>query len=143
MHKLTYTLMLSAFTFFNYPAFAADSITHDAQEGLMQDETSGDVGGSNNKKSSNKIKKHNSRQSNHANKSMDYKSLDSNSDGMISKDEYMTHHETAYGKMKQTNGSVSLKDMNSQMNVGTTKGNKLQPSNPAGAAPEAKSSTSN
>lgn len=58
----------------------------------------------------------------------DSKVMDTNSDGMISKEEYTTHHEKAYGKMKQTDGSVSIKDMNAAMNHGTTKANKLQPS---------------
>lgn len=58
----------------------------------------------------------------------DSKVMDTDSDGMISKEEYTTHHEQAYGKMKQTNGSVSIKDMNAVMNHGTTKANKLQPS---------------
>lgn len=58
----------------------------------------------------------------------DSKVMDTNSDGMVSKEEYTAHHEQAYGKMKQTNGGVSIKDMNAEMNHGTTKANKLQPS---------------
>ena len=58
----------------------------------------------------------------------DSKVMDTNGDGVISKEEYTTHHEQAYGKMKQTNGGVSIKDMNAAMNHGTTKANKLQPS---------------
>ena len=57
---------------------------------------------------------------------------------MVSKQEFMTHHEQMYGKMKQTNGNVSIADMDAQMNVGTTKGNKLQPSSTKDAPPAAK-----
>ena len=39
------------------------------------------------------------------------KKMDTNSDGMISKDEYMTHQEMTYGKMKQSDGGVSMSDM--------------------------------
>jgi hypothetical protein len=42
---------------------------------------------------------------------MDPKTMDSNGDGMISKDEFMKHHEAMFDKMKKgTNGMVSLKD---------------------------------
>ncbi len=42
---------------------------------------------------------------------MDAKAMDSNSDGMISKDEFMKHHEAMFDKMKKgNNGMVSLKD---------------------------------
>jgi hypothetical protein len=58
----------------------------------------------------------------------DSKVMDTNSDGKVSKEEYTTHHDQAYGKMKQTNGGVSIKDMDAEMNHGTTKANKLQPS---------------
>ena len=108
--------------------------TKDAQEGLVQDDsasTSSGNTGSGNKKA-NKRMKHNSGKNV---SSMDYKMLDANSDGMISREEYMNHHEMAYGKMKQTNGGVSLENMNAQMNVGTTKGNKLQPSSTKDVAP--------
>ena len=108
--------------------------TEDAQEGLVQDDsasTSTGNTGSGNKKA-NKSMKHKSGKN--ANGSH-YKMIDTNSDGMISREEYMSHHEMAYGKMKQTNGSVSMKDMNAQMNVGTTKGNKLQPSSTKDVAP--------
>lgn len=43
------------------------------------------------------------------------KKMDTNSDGMISKDEYMAHHEMTYGSMKQGDGGVSLNDMHSGM----------------------------
>ena len=66
--------------------------------------------------------------------------IDKNSDRMISKQEYMSHHEMAYSKMKQSNGCVSMKEMNAQMNLGTTKGNKLQPNSTKDAAPEPKAS---
>ena len=43
------------------------------------------------------------------------KKMDTNGDGMISKEEYMTHQEMTYGSMKQGDGGVSLKDMHSGM----------------------------
>ena len=43
---------------------------------------------------------------------MDMKMMDANNDGMISKEEFMKHHEAMYEKMKKgSNGMVSLKDM--------------------------------
>lgn len=38
------------------------------------------------------------------------KSMDTNKDGMVSKDEYMAHSEMAFGKMKLTDGMISLKN---------------------------------
>lgn len=43
------------------------------------------------------------------------KKMDTNSDGMISKAEYMAHHEKTFGGMKQSEGGVSLSDMHSGM----------------------------
>ncbi len=43
---------------------------------------------------------------------MDMKSMDSNNDGMISKKEFMKHHEHMWNKMKKSKGGmVSVKDM--------------------------------
>ncbi len=62
----------------------------------------------------------------------DMKMMDTNSDGMISKDEYMNYYEQKYGNMKQTDGMVNMKDMRSGMSsnsnsmnnkpIGTTSG---------------------
>ena len=42
--------------------------------------------------------------------------MDVNSDGMISKEEFMKHHESMYDKMKKdSNGMVSMKDMQLMM----------------------------
>ena len=47
---------------------------------------------------------------------MDMKMMDTNNDGMISKEEFMKHHESMYDKMKKgSNGMVSLKDMQMMM----------------------------
>ncbi len=47
---------------------------------------------------------------------MDMKMMDMNSDGMISKEEFMKHHESMYDKMKKdSNGMVSVKDMQMMM----------------------------
>lgn len=62
------------------------------------------------------------------------KRMDSNADGLVSKAEYMAYHDLAYGKLRQTNGEVSVRDMQygrtgtahkSSMNnkpIGTTSG---------------------
>ena len=135
MSKLLNIMMATALGLSSNWVLAIDQTnTEDAQEGLVQDDsasTSTGNTGSGNKKA-NKSMKHKSGKN--ANGSH-YKMIDTNSDGMISREEYMSHHEMAYGKMKQTNGSVSMKDMNAQINVGTTKGNKLQPSSTKDVAP--------
>ena len=47
---------------------------------------------------------------------MDMKMMDTNNDGMISKEEFMKHHESMYEKMKKgSNGMVSTKDMQMMM----------------------------
>ena len=47
---------------------------------------------------------------------MDMKMIDTNNDGMISKEEFMKHHESMYDKMKKgSNGMVSVKDMQMMM----------------------------
>lgn len=43
---------------------------------------------------------------------MGMKMMDANNDGMISKEEFMKHHEAMFDKMKKdSNGMVSMKDM--------------------------------
>ena len=47
---------------------------------------------------------------------MGMKMMDVNSDGMISKEEFMKHHESMYDRMKKgSNGMVSMKDMQLMM----------------------------
>ena len=49
---------------------------------------------------------------------MDMKKMDANSDGMISKQEFMKYHEAMFdGMKKDSNGMVSMKDMD-MMNDG-------------------------
>lgn len=44
------------------------------------------------------------------------KMMDTNGDGMISRDEFMKHHEAMYGSMKKgSNGMVSVMDMQMMM----------------------------
>ncbi len=43
------------------------------------------------------------------------KAMDSNNDGVVTKHEYMVYHDQAYDNMKQANGGVSAKDMQSWM----------------------------
>lgn len=47
---------------------------------------------------------------------MDMKMMDTNNDAMISKAEFMKHHEAMYDKMKKdSSGMVSVKDMQMMM----------------------------
>ena len=72
------------------------------------------------KKSSNKSMKKNSRTSN-GDKEM--KMMDTDNDGMVSRDEYMNHHETTYGNMPQNeNGGVSYRSSMNNKPIGTTTG---------------------
>ena len=49
---------------------------------------------------------------------MDMKMMDPNNDGMISKEEFMKHHESMYDKMKKgSNGMVGVKDMQAMMDM--------------------------
>ena len=112
MNQFIGTIFIASLAFSAYSAFADDkSNTDHAMDGLTQDQDHG---------------------------RMSSKMMDTNGDGMVSKQEFMTHHEDMYSKMKQTNGGVSIIDMDAQMNVGTTKGNKLQPSDTKNAPPAAK-----
>ncbi len=43
------------------------------------------------------------------------KKMDTNDDGMISKAEYIAHHEKTFSSMKQSEGGVSISDMHSGM----------------------------
>lgn len=146
MNKLMHTLLMATFSLSTYSAFAADQTnnqtnTEDAKEGLVQDDTMNQTTEQSTGTSTKKDrtgKKNMSNKNRKGSNTADYKMMDANSDGMISKDEYLMHHDQAYGKMKQTNGSVSLKDMNAQMNVGTTKGNKIQPNSAKDVPPEAR-----
>ena len=112
MNQFISTIFIASLTFSAYSVFADDkSNTEHAMDGLTQDQDHGRMSG---------------------------KMMDTNGDGMVSKQEFMAHHEDMYSKMKQTNGSVSIKDLDAQMHVGTTKGNKLQPSDTKNAPPAAK-----
>ena len=46
------------------------------------------------------------------------KIMDENNDGMVTKVEYMAYHDRAYGKMKQSNGGVSNKVIDSGVSTG-------------------------
>ena len=113
-----------------YSALAEDKTnTKDSMDALTQDQTMEQPAGS-------MAKKDHMRMS-HKNR-MSSKMMDTNGDGMISKEEFMAYHEGMYSKMKQTNGGVSIKDMDAEMHIGTTKGNKLQPSDTKNAPPAVK-----
>ena len=75
------------------------------------------------KKMTNKSMKKNNRMSN-SDKEM--KMMDTDNDGMVSRDEYMNHHETMYGNMPQNeNGGVSYKNSMNNKPIGTTSGKSM------------------
>ncbi len=49
------------------------------------------------------------------------KMMDTNGDGMISKEEYMAYHEQMFDKMKQTDGMVNMNDMHTGMRSGSNR----------------------
>jgi len=48
------------------------------------------------------------------------KMMDTNGDGIVSKDEYMAYQEKAFDNMKQGDGGVSVKGMQSHMKKGSS-----------------------
>ena len=75
------------------------------------------------KKMSNKSMKKNNRMSN-SDKEM--KMMDTDNDGMVSRDEYMNHHESLYSNMKQNeNGGVSYRNSMNNKPIGTTAGKSM------------------
>lgn len=46
---------------------------------------------------------------------MNIKMMDTDNDGMISRDEFMTFHEKKFDNMKQTDGMVNMNDMHAGM----------------------------
>ena len=130
MNQFINTIFIASVTFAAYSAFAEDKTnTKDSMDGLTQDQTMEQSMGSSTKAGRKNMDHSNLKSS---------KMMDTNGDGMVSKDEFMAHHEMKYSKMKQTNGGVSIKDMDAEMHIGTTKGNKLQPSDTKNAPPVAK-----
>jgi hypothetical protein len=72
------------------------------------------------KKATNKSLKRNGSMS-HSDQEM--KMMDTNNDGMVSKDEYTVYHEKMYDKMRQEkNGGVSYKNSMNNKPIGTTTG---------------------
>ena len=50
------------------------------------------------------------------------KMMDTDNNGMVSREEYMKHHEMTYGNMEQTEGGVSYKSSMNNKPIGTTTG---------------------
>ena len=71
------------------------------------------------KGTTNKSMKRNNRMSNNDKK---MKMMDTDNDGMVSHDEYMTYHEKMYGDMKQGDGGVSYRSSMNNKPIGTTSG---------------------
>ena len=58
-----------------------------------------------------------------SNSDKDMQMMDIDKDGMVSRDEYMNHHESMYGKMPQNeNGGVSYRNSMNNKPIGTTTG---------------------
>ena len=97
MNQFISTIFIASLAFSAYSAIADDkSNTEHAKDGLTQDQEHGH---------------------------MSSKMMDTNGDGMVSRDEYMNHHESMYGKMPQNeNGGVSYKNSMNNKPIGTTTG---------------------
>lgn len=54
--------------------------------------------------------------------SKDMQMMDTDNNGMVSREEYMNHHEQSYGKMEQGEGGVSYKSSMNNKPIGTTSG---------------------
>ena len=74
------------------------------------------------KGTTNKSMKRNNRMSN-SDKQM--KMMDTDNDGMVSHDEYMTYQEKKYGDMKQGDGGVSYRNSMNNKPMGTTTGKSM------------------
>ena len=75
------------------------------------------------KKTSNKSMKKNK---NMSSSDKDMKMMDTDNDGMVSRDEYMKHYEDTYAKMPQNeNGGVSYKSSMNNKPIGTTSGKSM------------------
>ncbi len=58
---------------------------------------------------------------------MDMKAMDKNNDSMVSKTEFMSHHEMMFDKMKKDDkGMVSMKDMQMMMGGDMMKGDGMK-----------------
>ena len=102
MNQLINSLLFASLTFGAYSAFADDmNNTKDSMDGLTQDQTKEQA---TEQSTASKPKMNHYRMSHK--KPMSSKMMDTNGDGMISKEEFMAHHEEMYSKMKQTNGGV-------------------------------------
>ncbi|MEO6117770.1 MAG: EF-hand domain-containing protein [Methylotenera sp.] len=118
MNKFTCSILASALSLSAYSVSAATNTddasalgTSDTPQIVQQNKTT-------NTSTSNKIMSKKDRM--HKNNA-DMKMMDTNNDGKVSKDEYMSYHEQAYSNMKQTDGMVNLKDMNAGVNSGSNK----------------------
>ena len=139
MKQLISTLFIATLTFGALSALAEDkSNTKDSMEGLTQkNSVEHNVDKTMTEPATGSIKKMDHSGMSPKNR-MSSKMMDTNGDGMISKEEFMSHQEEMYSNMKQTNGGVSIKDMDAEMHIGTTKGNKLQPNDTKNKPPAAK-----
>ena len=132
MKQLFNALLFASLSLAALSALADDKTnTKDSMEGLTQESTADKTMV---EPATGSMKKMDHYRMSHKNR-MSSKMMDTNGDGIISKEEFMAHHEDMYSKMKQTNGGVSIKDMDAEMHIGTTKGNKLQPSDTKNTPP--------
>lgn len=138
MNKLICTLFAATIGVGTYSAFAATA-SSDENSNLGVEETRQQTQQSDSAtpdSSSTKSMRHGSMRKGHMSRSNEAKMMDTNNDGMISKDEYMSYEEQKFSTMHQSSeGMVTTRDMESALN-GTTRGsNKLQPSEPRNKAP--------
>ena len=58
---------------------------------------------------------------------MDHKMMDTNGDGMISKDEFMKYHESMWDKLKKNSaGTIAVKDMDMMREHHMKSGDKME-----------------
>ena len=121
MNKLLCTLFAISMSFGAYSAVAGTASTDDASN-IGNAESPQQMDQAEGKSSSGSMRKpmtHKSRMMRHD----EAKMMDTNADGMVSKDEYMAYHEGRFGKMKQnSDGMVMMKDFKDPSDLGTTKG---------------------
>lgn len=138
MNNIVKSLLATALCFYAYSASAATTTENSDDASALGTSDTPQIQQQNKTTDTPRPMRNNMKKSRMHKSNAEIKMMDTNSDGMISKDEYMTYNEGRYGRMKQTDGMVNAKDMEAEMYKGTTRGNKLQPSDTKNTAPESK-----
>lgn len=121
MNKLISTIFVSALCLGSYSAIAATTPENTDDASSIGTSDTPQLKQQNMKTTNKGNSKGIARKNRMHNNDAEMKMMDSNNDGMISKDEYMNYHEQAYGSMKQGDNGVSMKDMSASMRSGSYK----------------------